>query len=281
MIVLKIIGFLLKIIGVLLLIILLILLAAMCVPVHLCVRYEPDVTVRIRVLFFRYTLVGEPEESGKPPGLFRRFFSAVGRVVALIFRGMKWIFSTVFNQLKTVLAWVRKKIRRKPKRRNHATQKPQKPAQKENGFFRTLFEQRGIVGAFRFFLDIGKALGGTMVRIYRGIKVDRLVLHVSVSGEDASDTAIQYGRICSAAFPALSFLLGHTRGYDPLNARTKDIEIVPDFAGEGIDIYLIAELTLFPILIVGNALSAVIRFVVAQIKITSKYKSKKNDKRKV
>ena len=85
----------------------------------------------------------------------------------------------------------------------------------------------------------------------------------------------------SAAFPALSFLLGHTRGYDPLNARTKDIEIVPDFAGEGIDIYLIAELTLFPILIVGNALSAVIRFVVAQIKITSKYKSKKNDKRKV
>ena len=109
-----------------------------------------------------------------------------------------------------------------------------------------------------------------MARIYRGIKIDRLVLHASISGEDAADTAIQYGRICAGTFPALSFLLSHTRGYDPASPRTKDIEIVPDYAGDGIKIYFIGEFTAFPILMIGNLLWAVIGFAVTQIKISLK-----------
>ena len=144
--------------------------------------------------------------------------------------------------------------------------------EKKQSFFGALKEQRGFFGALQFFADAGKRLGGAVAKIYRGIRIDRLVLHASVSGEDAADTAILYGRICAGAFPALSFLLGSTRGYDPTSPRTRDIEIVPDYAGEGIRIYFIGKFTVFPILMVGNLLWAVIRFAVAQFKISSKNK---------
>lgn len=275
MIVLKIFGFLLKIIGVLLLIIILLLLAAMCVPLHLEIKYEPDVTFRIRYLFIHYTLAGEPLPQ-KPPGIIRKALAAAGRWLVMLLVLIRELLSAIFRELKKSFAWIRSRlgIGRKPKKKKPPRPKSDKPPKKEKVFFGSLFEQRGILGALEFFADIGKALGGTMVRIYRGIKINRLVLHASVSGEDAADTAIQYGRICSAAFPALSFLLSNTRGYDPANAAAKDIEIIPDFAGEGINIYLIGELTVFPILVVGNLLWSLIRFAVKQIKITSRLKSK-------
>ncbi len=274
MIVLKIFGIILKIIGLLLLIILLLLLAAMCVPVHLEIKYEPEVTFRIRYLFIKYTVAGETGPK-KPPGVFRRMLAAAGRFLGMVFGAVGQFFSAVFRGLKKAFAWIKARLGLRPKQKKPAEKKQAKPKKKEKGFLGSLFEQCGLFGTIQFFADIGKTLGGTMVRIYRGVKINRLVLHVSVSGEDAADTAIQYGRICAGAFPALSFLLSHTRGYDPSNPKTKDIEIVPDFAGEGIKIYLIGEFTVFPIFIVGNLLGAVIKFAVSHIKITSEIKRKK------
>ena len=62
----------------------------------------------------------------------------------------------------------------------------------------------------------------------------------------------------------------------PFEQHMQDIEIIPDFAGEGIKIFFIGEFTFFPILMVGNLLWAVIKFAVSQIKITSKLKKEKS-----
>ena len=75
MIVFRIAGFILKLAGWILLIALLLLLAAMCVPVRLNVRYEPEVTLSIRYLFLNFYPVGEkPPE--KPRGIFLRALAA-------------------------------------------------------------------------------------------------------------------------------------------------------------------------------------------------------------
>ena len=269
LIVLKILGILLKIIGLLLLIILLLLLVAMCIPVHLHVKYEPEVTLRLRYLFFRFYILGERPPK-KPPGMIRRALAAFGKFLLTVLYGLKTAVSAVFGWMKKGLKWIISKVR-KPKKKKAALPK-KKPVEKKQSFFGALKEQRGFFGALQFFADAGKRLGGAVAKIYRGIRIDRLVLHASVSGEDAADTAILYGRICAGAFPALSFLLGSTRGYDPTSPRTRDIEIVPDYAGEGIRIYFIGKFTVFPILMVGNLLWAVIRFAVAQFKISSKNK---------
>ena len=275
MIVLKIIVILLKIIGWLLLIILLALLAAMCVPVHLHVKYEPEVTLRVRYLFMKFFILGEKPEK-KPPGVFRRVLASVGRFLLTVLYYVKTATNAVFRWIKKGFGWLKSQIRRKPKKKKPAA--PRKvPEEKKQSFFGALKEQRGFFGALKFFADAGRMLGGAAARIYCGIKIDLLVLHASISGDDAADTAIQYGRICAGAFPALSFLLSNTRGYDPVSPRTKDIEIIPDFAGEGIRIYFIGEFTVFPILMIGNLLWAVIRFAVAQIKLTSRYRKEKSE----
>ena len=226
LIVLKIIGILLKIIGWLLLIVLAVLLTAMCIPVHLSVKYEPEVTLRIRYLFLKFCLMGEkPPE--KPPGFLRRALATVGRLLLTMLNGIGAGISAVFRWIGKGFRWLKGRLRRKPKPKKRKPAPQKKPE-------------------------------------------DRLALHAAIAGEDAADTAIKYGRICAGAFPALSFLLSQTRGYDPASPRTKDIEIVPDYAGEGITIYFVGEFTLYPIRMVGNLLWAVIKFAVAQIRLTAR-----------
>ncbi len=274
LIVLKILLFLLKIIGWLLLIIITALLAAMCVPVHIQVKYEPEVTFRLRYFFHTFYIAGESPPL-EPPGVIRRALAAAGKFLLTVIYLIKTAFSAASRWIKKLFARLLSRIRRKPKQKKPAPPR-KKPEEKKQSFFGALREQRGFFGALQFFADAGRMLGGAVAKVYRGIRIDALVLHASVSGDDAADTAILYGRICAAAFPALSFLLGSTRGYDPASPRTRDIEIVPDYAGEGIKIYLIGEFTVFPILMIGNLLWAVIKFAVAQIKLTSALKKEKS-----
>lgn len=274
LIVLKIIGFLLKILVWLLLILLLLVLVALCIPLHLHVKYEPEVTLRLRYFFLKFYILGEKPPK-KPPGLFRRALAAVGKFLLTVLSLIKAGISALFRWIGKGFRWVKAKLRRKPKKKKTVPKK--EPEEKRLSFFGALKEQRGFFGAIEFFADAGKALGGAVGKIYRGIRIDRLALHAAISGEDAADTAVRYGRICAGVFPALSFLLGSTRGYDPASPRTKDIEIVPDFAGEGIKLYFIGEFTLFPLLMVGNLLWAVIQFAVSQLKISSKIKKERSE----
>lgn len=276
MIVLKMIGWLFKIIGVLLLILLTVLLVALCFPVHLEIKYLPDVTFRVKYLFIRYTVVGEEEEK-KPPGRMRRFLTAVLGAIIWLAGEIARFFRWLADRVKALFAWVKKKLfRPKPKKKKRPkADREDEPEEKNQSLFSALREQRGFFGALKFFVDIGKALGGGLVRIYRGVTVDRFLLRVRVSGEDAADTAVKYGAVCSGAFPALSYLLGNTRRFE-MRRHLPDIEITPDFAGEGIRIVFDGALTVFPILVLGNLLWALLKFAAAQLKIT--FKNKQQEK---
>lgn len=135
MIVLKIFGFLLKIIGVLLLIIILLLLAAMCVPLHLEIKYEPDVTFRIRYLFIHYTLAGEPLPQ-KPPGIIRKALAAAGRWLVMLLVLIRELLSAIFRELKKSFAWIRSRlgIGRKPKKRSRPVPNRTSPQKRKRVF---------------------------------------------------------------------------------------------------------------------------------------------------
>lgn len=278
MIILKIIGVLLKIIGV----ILLILLAAMCVPVHLGVRYDTSVTVRIQYLFIKYTFDGQSngqdggqppsDEPEKPPGKLKMLLMMVLGFFVWIFEAVKNLVIAIAKLVKRGVTALKKKFRpySKPKKKKSGADGGKaKQDKKKQSLFGTLREERGFWGAVQFFADIGKALGGAMVRIYRGVSVDKFTLRAAVSGEDAADTAIKYGEVCSAAFPALSFLLINARRYE------QDIEIAPNFACDGNQIDFDGEFVIFPILVLMHLLGAVGRFLVLQIKITLQSKKDK------
>lgn len=278
MLVLKIIVVLLKIIGILLLI----LLAAMCVPVHIGVLYDEAVTVKIQYLFLKYTFHGNSEQKAEtePSDIPEKPPSKLKMALLMVAGFFVWLFETVKNgilvlirYIKRGIAALKKKFKKNPKKKSTDGGKA-KPKKQRQSLFGTLREERGFWGAVQFFVDIGKALGGAMVRIYRGVVVDKFTLRCAIAGEDAADTAIKYGEVCSVAFPALSFLLVNARCY------TQDIEMTPHFGGDGNKIHFDGEFVIYPILVLAHLLGAIIRFIIWQVKITLKDKKNQENKEK-
>ena len=271
MIILKIIGVLLEIIGVVLLIIL----AAMCIPVRVGVQYDSSFTVRIKYLFIKYTFdgaaQGDKSENGGHKSVFailNTLLVAVASPFVWIFGGIKKFFSKIAASVKRIAAALKKKFKKNlnSKQKKDDTQGAHKAKSKkdkrERSVFGSLRDERGFLGAIGFFVEIGKAFGGSMWRIYRGVAVDKFTLRLDVSGEDAADTAIKYGEVCRAAFPALSFLLMSARRYN------QDIDINPNFGNDGSRIYFDGEFLIYPILVVGHFLGAAIGFLISQVKVT-------------
>lgn len=57
----------------------------------------------------------------------------------------------------------------------------------------------------------------------RGIKADKVVFILQISGEDAAQTAIQYGYACAAAYPLLAFCKTQ------MKVKVKQFVVEPDF----------------------------------------------------
>lgn len=270
----------LKIIGVLLLIILILLIAAICIPVYVEIKYDETVTLRIKYLFVRFIKVFGGEEISnvekelKEPTAFDKILSTITGFIEKSWCAIRIFFSNAANFIKRTLRKIRGLVRAKlkqkaksrPKNKKQGTggKKTSKTKSSDQSLFDSLREERGFWGAINFFVDLGKALSGGLVKMYSGIAANKFVLRVEIVGEDAADTAVKYGKICSVAFPALSFLLSNMRRYN------RNIEITPNFDGDEGRIYFDGEFIIYPVLIIGHALSAVIKFAIKQIKITFK-----------
>lgn len=262
----------LKIIGILLLIIIAIVIILLCVPLCIGVTYDNTITVIIKYLFIRYEYCSEKSKNtqsdiSKRPSLWQKIKIAIKRG----FTAVKSMLSKIFSSLKALWHRFKRKVKAyfKPKhssRRRKASggKKSSKTTSSDENIFQSLIRERGFWGAIEFFADIGKMLGGAMVKIFRGVAANRFVLHAEISGADAADTAIKYGQICSFAFPALSFLLSNMRRY------SQDIVITPNFEGEKDKIYFDGMFVVFPIAVLGHALAAGLKFFIKQIKISMK-----------
>ncbi len=79
--------------------------------------------------------------------------------------------------------------------------------QAENGaksLFASLSEKHGFTGAVKKLLRLALDVFTHIKKLLRHIKFKKIVLDISVAAEDAAKTAIEYGAICSAAYPVLA-----------------------------------------------------------------------------
>lgn len=157
--------FLLKALGILLLAALAILLLALVIPVSLWLDYhEEDITVQVGVLGLKYTLLPQKEKPEKKP---------------------------------------RAKSAKKTKAKTKAAKQPKAAAAKEppkEATVKQLQAQPQGKGAllgltFDQLVTTVKGLGTMGKRIVNGLKVRHIRLYLPVTGEDAADTAMQYGRM--------------------------------------------------------------------------------------
>ena len=69
-----------------------------------------------------------------------------------------------------------------------------------------LFKEDGVSAVAAYLQMMAKLAADALRRALRVIVVDRLQVRLIVVGEDAADTAVRYGKICAAVYPAQAML---------------------------------------------------------------------------
>ncbi len=165
-----------------------------------------------------------------------------------------------------------------PKEEKKEEEKEKKPAEEKPNVFKEVIELRGVDGAVDLLSEFSSLLskfGGGLVKHF---VVRKLVVHLAITGSDAADTAIKFGAVSAAAFPAIGVINSAAQ------LKKRDIIIIPDYTGS-VDtqkVYIHTSYRLLSLIVV--ALGAVKDFmqilkreksINARIKARSKLKQQK------
>lgn len=93
---------------------------------------------------------------------------------------------------------------------------------KENIFLK-FYRTQGFDATLQLIADALSAVGGIFGGIFKHFVFRELYLEMVIAGSDAAETAIKYGKISSAVFPAMGLLCSKAK------VRKYDIDITPDF----------------------------------------------------
>lgn len=179
--------FLLKAVGILLLVALGLIAVALLIPVSLWLDYhDEDLTVKVGALGFKYTLLPQKEKPEETP---KAKSAEKPKAKTTTAQPPK---PETAQQPKAAAAEKPKATAKEPpktaaKQTKPADANPPKAEpQDKNALMQLTFDQ--VVTAV-------KGLGAMGKRIVNGLKVKHIRLYLPVTGEDAADTAIQYGKM--------------------------------------------------------------------------------------
>ncbi len=112
-----------------------------------------------------------------------------------------------------------KNKKKKPKQKK-------KSGKKKDSLFTRFKEKYGFAGAVKEFFKFFKDVLSHTKKYWNNIKIRKVCLEVDVASGDAAKTAFDYGLVCTAAYPVLSFLETFA------NIEYKSINIRSDFEGK-------------------------------------------------
>lgn len=178
------------ILGILLLIFLILL-----IPVEIIAHYGDDLTLTLKVLFYRKVLLPQPEKPEKPK---------------------------------------MEKKEKKPEDKPKEKKEPKEEKEKKSSYLTKLREKKGLSGVLSLLTGLAKIAGSTLKGLFSHLVIRRLDVGIALSSGDAASTAINYGRLCAVVYPAVDVIVSSTvcRDYrvslEPVFDDEKDTEITAD-----------------------------------------------------
>lgn len=109
-----------------------------------------------------------------------------------------------------------KKEKKKPKKKTEMKkQKPktgeeEKPKEKKPSYLSKLKEKKGVTGIVSLFTELAKIVGGALKGLFKHIVIKKLNVGIALNAGDAASTALQYGKLCSAFYPAVNIITAIT-----------------------------------------------------------------------
>ncbi len=77
---------------------------------------------------------------------------------------------------------------------------------KEPNIFEQLKKKYGFTKTVQIFFSFAEKLLTHIKKLLRHIKINKVILNLSVATDDAASTAIEYGVVCSSVYPVLALL---------------------------------------------------------------------------
>lgn len=145
---------------------------------------------------------------------------------------------------------------KKPKKEKETKEKDdkkkqnKKPKEKGDNIFLTFYNNQGFEGVLQLIADTMNAVGGMFGGIFKHFVFRELYLEMKVSGSDAAETAIKYGKISSAVFPAMGYLCSKAR------VKKYNIDISPDFLAVKDEAMFHLKFGLSPIFVTNSVIAA-------------------------
>ncbi len=218
----------LKIIGILLLSVVGLVILILCIPAFAYIDFETELTADVRFLFFKFKVYPSDKEE---PGIIEK----------LVLKFWRYLIGASSG--------------------NESNAQSLTDISDEAGF-RTLFDDRGAVGAISFLWQVLLIIFGRFVKVLRGVAVSRFDLSIGVAGEDAADTALRYGKLCGIVYPLLSLIFQNVRTYK----HKIDMEPIFDKELDYDQVELHTTLRIYPIVIAAHIIALLFDLIVSETK---------------
>ena len=173
---------------------------------------------------------------------------------------VKWLFITLFDS-NAPKKPKKKKKKKKKLQENPAAQQGKK--KKKKGAFFESFKDKGIVGTIDFIKDTFEIVFGLLGDVSKFARLSRFKVKLKVSSSNAAKTAVLYGSICSAVYPACSLILNKIRH----NKKKTKVNVSPDFSEGGASEYKAEIHFLLPVIFaIYAAIKAAVKYIILIVK---------------
>lgn len=130
-----------------------------------------------------------------------------------------------------------------------------KPAAPKSTLLKDIYESHGVDGLLAVVKRIFSYIGTYIGKLMHSLVIDELYIEVKCAKNDAAETAIYYGEVCSAIFPMLGALVTKYK------VRKYDINVFPDFLAKHSSASYAVKLHLYPIYLIGITLGLVFKLI--------------------
>ena len=170
-----------------------------------------------------------------------------------------------------------KKAEKEQKKKNSKKEKPKKEKTEESAspksnIFKDFYNNQGFAATVNLIRTAAAQLGGFLKGVYRAFVIENLTVLLKVSaGDDAAQTAVKYGKVCSAVYPAMGFICSN------MKVKQYDVNVVPDFISAENTATFKLSLSVRPIKLT-NAVIVLAFKLIFKVLLKLLKGSKKNDK---
>lgn len=175
-----------------------------------------------------------------------------------------------------LLPWEKKEkppAEEKPEEPKPPTEKKPKDKPAKPNPLKTFYRNEGVDGVLALLKKTAAILSGMFRGVFRHVIIDKLFLQMHIGSGDAAQTAIDYGKVCAEAFPALGAICS------VMKVRRYEADISPDYLANQNETELHTVITLRPIFVTNAAVAMLVKLlfqVVFKVLFSKPVKSNEN-----